>query len=99
MTGARAGVLRIGLGLTRSGKSVILESSRGKEAAMLRVRIMDEIAGELGGYVNPHYSGRGMYGATCPAIIIPSEASSLMLLGGYIADLVGMDDGGDMIRR
>lgn len=66
---------------------------------MLRARVMEEIAAELGGHVNPHYSGRGMYGETCPAIIIPSEASSLMLLGAYLADLVGMDDGGDMIRR
>ena len=53
--------------------------------------LLEQLANEVQGEVDAHYSGRAMFGQTCVGIVIDSERD-LVSLGVAIAELVEDDD-------
>jgi hypothetical protein len=53
--------------------------------------LLEELANEVQGEVDAHYSGRAMFGSTCVGIVVDSERD-LVALGVAIAELVEDDE-------
>ena len=53
-------------------------------SAVIPAEVLEQLAVWLDGYVQEGYSGRGMYGATCPAVVTSQDGVAVGFAIGLI---------------